>query len=110
MLRKIDIARSWALAKAEHAALTAERDSLRYELQRIKAERDEFRALLAELRAAVTARWQAEQRLFGRLQDFELFGWKVLLDCILHDGAQLVRINCIKLDRNRAAEALRPRV
>ena len=33
------------------------------ELAEVKRERDEFRAALAELRAAVTARWEAEARL-----------------------------------------------
>jgi hypothetical protein len=33
------------------------------ELAEVKRERDEFCAALAELRAAVTARWEAEARL-----------------------------------------------
>ena len=33
------------------------------ELAEVKRERDELRVALAELRAAVTARWEAENRL-----------------------------------------------
>jgi hypothetical protein len=61
--RRIDIARSWALAKAEYAALAAERDRLREELQWMRQSRDEILGALQELRADVTARWQAEARL-----------------------------------------------
>jgi hypothetical protein len=52
----IDVARSWKLAPQQYAALVAE-------LAEVKRERDEFRAALGELRAAVTARWEAEARL-----------------------------------------------
>jgi hypothetical protein len=52
--RPLDLARSWQLA--QYAAVVAE-------LAEVKRERDEFRAALAELRAAVTARWEAEARL-----------------------------------------------
>ena len=54
--RRVDIVRSWALAQQQFAAVIAE-------LAEVKRERDEFRAALAELRAAVTARWEAEARL-----------------------------------------------
>ena len=48
-LRRIDIRRSWQLAREQFAALVSERD--------------DNRDALAELRAAVTARWQAEERV-----------------------------------------------
>ena len=54
--RRLDVARSWQFARAQYAAVVAE-------LAEVKRERDEFRAALAELRAAVTARWEAEARL-----------------------------------------------
>ena len=49
MLRKVGIRRSWQLAREQLAALVSERD--------------DYRDALAELRAAVTARWQAEERV-----------------------------------------------
>jgi hypothetical protein len=55
-VRRVDIVRSWQFAQMQYAALVAE-------LAEVKRERDEFRAALAELRAAVTARWEAEARL-----------------------------------------------
>ena len=54
--RRINVAASWQLARTQYAAVAAE-------LAEVKRERDEFRAALAELRAAVTARWEAEARL-----------------------------------------------
>jgi ribosomal protein L29 len=54
--RRVDLARSWQFARMQYAAVVAE-------LAEVKRERDEFRAALAELRAAVTARWEAEARL-----------------------------------------------
>ena len=54
--RRVDVARSWALARQQFAAVLAD-------LAEVKRERDEVRAALAELRAAVTARWEAEARL-----------------------------------------------
>ena len=44
------------LARTQYAAVVVE-------LAEVKRERDEFRAALAELRAAVIARWEAEARL-----------------------------------------------
>jgi uncharacterized coiled-coil DUF342 family protein len=55
-VRRVDIVRSWQLVRAQYAAAVAE-------LAEVKRERDEFRAALAELRAAVAARWEAEARL-----------------------------------------------
>jgi len=55
-VRRVDIIRSWQFARMKYAAVVAE-------LAAVKRERDEFRAALAELRAAVTARWEAEARL-----------------------------------------------
>ena len=40
-----------------------ERDQLKSELAEMTAQRDEFRARLHELQAAVQARWQAEAEL-----------------------------------------------
>jgi hypothetical protein len=54
--RRLDLARSWQLARTQPASVLAE-------LAEVKRERDEFRAALAELRAAVIARWEAEARL-----------------------------------------------
>jgi len=54
--RPLDLARSWQLARTQYAAVVAK-------LAEVKREQDEFRAALAELRAAVTARWEAEARL-----------------------------------------------
>jgi hypothetical protein len=55
-IRRLDLARSWQLARTQYAALVAE-------LAEVKRERDEFRPALAELRAAIIARWEAEARL-----------------------------------------------
>jgi hypothetical protein len=63
MLRKINAAVSWQLARQQFAGVVAERDQLKWELAEIKRERDEFRAHLRELQAAVQARWAAENRL-----------------------------------------------
>jgi hypothetical protein len=60
--RRLDLARSWQLARTQYAAVVAE-------LAEVKRERDEFRAALAELRAAVTARWEAEARLAELYRD-----------------------------------------
>jgi hypothetical protein len=54
-VRRVDIVRSWQFAQMQYALVA--------ELAEVKRERDEFRAALAELRAAVTARWEAEARL-----------------------------------------------
>ena len=62
-LRRIDIRRSWQLAREQFAALVSERDALKRELAEVRRERDDYRDALAELRAAVTARWQAEERV-----------------------------------------------
>jgi uncharacterized coiled-coil DUF342 family protein len=72
MLRKMDIARSWQLAREQFAALVAERDALKGELAEVRRERDDFRAVARELQAAVQARWQAEQRLARLYREREL--------------------------------------
>jgi hypothetical protein len=51
--RLVDYRASWQLAREQYAALAAE-------LAAIKRERDEYRACLRELQAAVQARWEAE--------------------------------------------------
>ena len=55
-VRRINVAASWQLARAQYASVVAE-------LAEVRRERDEFRAALAELRAAVIARWEAEARV-----------------------------------------------
>jgi hypothetical protein len=66
-LRRIDVARSWALAKQQFAAVTAKRDALKRDLEwktrdLAMAERNvrELREALTELRAATLARQEAE--------------------------------------------------
>ena len=54
--RRINVAASWQLARAQYAAVVAE-------LVEVKRERDELRTCLRELQAAVQARWEAEARL-----------------------------------------------
>src|SRR5262245_31363177 len=54
--RRTNVAASWQFARAQYAAVVAE-------LAEVKRERDEFRAALIQLQAAVTARWEAEARL-----------------------------------------------
>ena len=49
-------------AALRNHALSSRLTSLKKRAE-VKRERDEFRAALAELRAAVTARWEAEARL-----------------------------------------------
>jgi hypothetical protein len=61
--RRLDVAASWQRAREQFAALVTERDALREELRHVTAERDEFRRCSAELSAAITARWRAEERL-----------------------------------------------
>jgi len=53
---------SWQFAKAQYAALVAERDALREELAKVRRDRDALREALQELRAAVQSRWAAEER------------------------------------------------
>ena len=59
MLRKVDVAASWARAKAEFAALRAERDELRRELAEIVRERDAVLARERELIACYYERQKA---------------------------------------------------
>jgi len=63
MLRKLDLARSWQIARQQFAAVVAERDALRCDLAEVRHQRDEFLSCLRELQAAVQARWQAEERV-----------------------------------------------
>lgn len=56
LIRRIDIGRSWEIARRQYAALEAE-------LAVIKRERNELRACLCELQAAVQERWAAQHRL-----------------------------------------------
>jgi hypothetical protein len=54
--RRVDVARSWALAREQFAALVAERDHLKQELA-------ETKQALRELQAAVLARSQAHYEI-----------------------------------------------
>jgi hypothetical protein len=62
-IHRIDVARSWALARQQFAAVVNERDHLRWELAQTKQSLHECRSALAELRAAVLARQKAEHAL-----------------------------------------------
>jgi hypothetical protein len=62
-LRRIDIGRSWQLARQQFAALVSERDHLRWELAQTRKSLNETRDALIELRAAVLARQKAELEL-----------------------------------------------
>jgi hypothetical protein len=61
--RRIDIGRSWQLAREQFAAVVSERDHLRWELAQTKQSLHEVREALRELRAAVLARQKAELEL-----------------------------------------------
>jgi len=70
MLRKIDISRTWQLARLTFAALKAKRDMFAEELERtqqclsnMQRSNTELRAALTELTDAVRRRWQAEAEL-----------------------------------------------
>jgi hypothetical protein len=67
--RRVDVARSWALARQQFAAVVAERDRLRWELAQTKQSLHECRSALAELRAAVLARQRAEHALAELYQE-----------------------------------------
>jgi hypothetical protein len=65
-LRRINIRESWRRARAQFAAVVAERDVLKQELEMFERENEMLRAQLAEvqasnreLRAANWARWEA---------------------------------------------------
>jgi hypothetical protein len=62
-IRRIDVARSRALARRQFAAVIAERDSLKWELEWTKQSLAETRVALRELKAAVLARHKAEAEL-----------------------------------------------
>ena len=62
-VRRVDIARSWALARQQFAAVVSERDALKRELAWTQQSVRELRDALSELRAAVLARRHAEAEL-----------------------------------------------
>jgi hypothetical protein len=71
--------RGWALSRAQFAALIDERDCLREQLdatrQSLQDRNDALREVtdaLCELRAAITARWQAEARLAELYREREI--------------------------------------
>jgi len=70
--RRLDIARSWQLAKQQFAAVLAERDGLRRELAQTRQSLDECRAALRELGAAVLARQQAEAEVHALYREREI--------------------------------------
>jgi len=61
--RRINVAASWQRARAEFAALVAEREALKRELAWTQRSVCELRDALDELRAAVLARHHAEAEL-----------------------------------------------
>jgi len=61
--RRIVVARSWALAREQFAAVVSERDALKFELTLTKQSLEETRATLTELRIAVLERQRAEDAL-----------------------------------------------
>jgi hypothetical protein len=70
--RRIDVARSWALARQQFAAITEERDALKFELALTKQSLDEMRAALTELRIAVLERQRAEDALAELYREREI--------------------------------------
>jgi hypothetical protein len=70
--RRLDIARSWAIAKAEHAAVVSERDRLRRELERTRQSLAEVRAAARELQAASLARLKCEAELVELRREFAI--------------------------------------
>ena len=63
MLRKIDIARSWRIAREAYTSLIEERAALKRELAWTLQSLHELRADLAELKAAVLARQRVDAEL-----------------------------------------------
>jgi hypothetical protein len=52
-IRRVDVARSWARARADYAALTAERDTLKAECAELRREHERLLDLLRLARALV---------------------------------------------------------
>jgi hypothetical protein len=63
--RRLDVARSWQLARQQFSAVVVERDALKRDLEWTKQSLAEVRDAMRELRAAVLARQQAEAELAG---------------------------------------------
>jgi hypothetical protein len=59
---RVDIAASWRRAREQFAALGAERDALREDLARVRAQRDEALDLVRQLQVCIQERWRAEER------------------------------------------------
>jgi hypothetical protein len=70
--RRLDLARSWQRAREAHAAVVAERDRLKRELEWTKQSLDEVRAAARELRAATLARMKAEDALASLYREREI--------------------------------------
>jgi hypothetical protein len=64
--------RGWRLARAAYAAAVAERDAYKRELEWTQGQLIELREAVAELRAAITARWAAEQRCVDLYREREI--------------------------------------
>jgi hypothetical protein len=64
--------RGWQIARAAAAAALEERDAALRELEWTRGQLVELREALAELRAAVTARWQAEARIADLYREREI--------------------------------------
>ena len=61
--RRVDVARSWTLARQQFSAIVSERDALKRELAEARRSRDEARGALADLLNAVDERWRAEAKV-----------------------------------------------
>jgi hypothetical protein len=72
MLRKIDIRRSWQLAREQFAAVASERDLLRWQLKLAEQSVRELREALQQLSAAVAERQHAEAELARLYREREI--------------------------------------
>jgi len=64
--------RGWQIARAAAAAALEERDAALRELEWTQGQLVELREAVAELRAAITARWAAEARLAELYREREI--------------------------------------
>ena len=85
MLRKLDIARSWALAREQFAALSAERDQQLHALAELRREVDELRAIVADVVTALRQKADADGRRTGPRRELE----RALLRLAPPDGKPL---------------------
>ena len=71
-MRRNDMGRSWELTKLAYADVCEQRDAYKRELELTIQQLAGLRDEVAELRAAVTARWEAEARLAELYREREL--------------------------------------